>query len=76
MTYKIIMTYKVSAGARNPSLKHNHFSLKRLSLFASPRLDPGVHVFLCRGRRMKTWMAGSSPAKATEEVIPFEKILR
>jgi len=25
---------------------------------------------------MKTWMAGSSPAKATEEVIPFEKILR
>jgi hypothetical protein len=29
-----------------------------------PRLDPGVHVFKHEREDLKTWMAGSSPAKA------------
>jgi hypothetical protein len=33
-------------------------------LIASPGLDPGVHVFKHERQDLKTWMAGSSPAKA------------
>ena len=38
-------------------------------MFASPGLDPGVHVFIFRRQSKKTWMAGSSPAKAPENFI-------
>jgi hypothetical protein len=31
---------------------------------ASPGLDPVVHVFILERRNKKTWLAGSSPAKA------------
>jgi hypothetical protein len=31
-----------------------------------PGHDPGVHVFVCKRFSLKTWVAGSSPAKATE----------
>ena len=27
-----------------------------------PALVAGIHVFLSRGKRFKTWMAGTSPA--------------
>src|SRR5215469_1270748 len=36
---------------------------------ASPGLDPGAHVFVRQRQNRKTWMAGSSPAKADERSV-------
>jgi hypothetical protein len=42
--------------------------------FTSPGLDPGAHVFVLERCGFKTWMAGSSPAKARIELVQFDRI--
>jgi hypothetical protein len=52
--------------------KYDLIGSKRFKKISSRGLDPRVHVFKCRRRDKKTWMAGSSPAKGDVEAIQFK----
>jgi hypothetical protein len=37
--------------------------------FVMPALVAGIHVYLFRGKRFKTWMAGTSPAMTKQHLV-------